>query len=92
MFDVRIEAGVVGTLLVNPRFYYHFEALKDTHFYEETNRIIYRVVKEILEDNSEDVSDFTVYYRIIGNKAYEREFTKRQPLRPFNRKLKKYTD
>ena len=76
MFDVRIEAGVVGTLLVNPRFYYHFEALKDTHFYEETNRIIYRVVKEILEDNSEDVSDFTVYYRIIGNKAYEREFTK----------------
>lgn len=76
MYDVRVEAGVVGTLLVNPRFYYHFEALKGKHFYEETNAVIFTVIKEILEDKSEDVSDFTVYLRISGNKAYERQFVK----------------
>ena len=75
-YDVRVEAGVVGTLLVNPRYYYHFEALKEKHFFEKTNAVIYAVVKEILEDSSEDVSDFTVYLRITGNKAYERQFLK----------------
>ena len=76
MYDVRVESGVVGTLLVNPRYFYHFEALKEKHFYEKTNAVIYAVVKEILEDSSEDVSDFTVYLRITGNKAYERQFLK----------------
>lgn len=76
MYDIRVEAGVVGTLLVNPRYYYHFEALKEKHFHEKTNAVVFTVVKEILDDNSEDVSDFSVYLRIVGNKAYEREFIK----------------
>ena len=76
MYDVRVESGVVGTLLVTTRYYYHFEALKEKHFHEKTNAVIYAVVKEILEDSSEDVSDFTVYLRITGNKAYERQFLK----------------
>ena len=76
MYDVRVEAGVVGTLIVNPRFYYHFEALKEKHFYEKTNAVIFAVIKDILDDNSEDVSDFSIFLRITGNKDYERQFLK----------------
>lgn len=76
MYDIRVESGIVGTLLNNPKFFYHFEALKGDHFYESTNGVIYQVIKEILEDSSEDVSDFSVYLRISGNKAYEEQFIK----------------
>ena len=76
MYDIKAEAGVVGTLLVNPRFYYHFEQLKPEYFYEKTNAVIFDVIKQILEDNSEDVSDFSVYLRISEKPSYEREFEK----------------
>lgn len=72
--DVRVEASVVGTLLRNPKFYYHFEALKPEHFSEKTNAIVFEVVKMILNDNSEDVSDFSVYLRIVSEPAFERQF------------------
>lgn len=74
MYDVRTEAGVIGTLLVHPRFYYHFEQLKPEYFYEKTNAVIFDVIKQILDDSSEDVSDFSVYLRIAGKPSYERQF------------------
>lgn len=76
MYDIKAEAGVVGTLLINPSYYYHFEMLKPQHFHDKLNAIIYDVVKDILDDNSEDVSDFSVYLRISNTKAFEKEFTK----------------
>ena len=76
MYDIKAEAGVVGTLLINPSYYYHFEMLKPQHFHDKPNAIIYDVVKDILDDNSEDVSDFSVYLRISNTKAFEKEFAK----------------
>lgn len=75
MHDVRTEAGIVGTLLLNPIYYYHFEMLKPKHFYEKTNAVIFDVITEILNDNSEDVSDFSVYLRIAEKTSYEKQFT-----------------
>lgn len=75
MYDVRTEAGVVGTLLMYPRFYYHFEMLKPEYFYEKTNAVVFDVIKQILNDNSEDVSDFSVYLRIAEKPSHEKQFT-----------------
>lgn len=74
MYDIRVEAGVVGTLLLHPKYYYHFEILKPKHFYEKTNAIIFDVIMQILNENSEDVSDFSVYLRIAEKKYYEKQF------------------
>lgn len=76
MYDVKAEAGVVGTLLIHPKYYYHFEQLKPQHFYDKLNAIVYDVIREILEDDSEDVSDFSIYLRISNVKAFEKEFVK----------------
>lgn len=89
MYDVKLEAGVVGTLLLNPSFYYHFEALKPSHFHDKINASIYYVISKILNDGALDVSDYAIYLRLSEDDSIIRLFEKEGvDLQDFISKLK----
>lgn len=89
MYDVKLEAGVVGTLLLNPSFYYHFEALKPNHFHDKINASIYYVISKILNDGALDVSDYAIYLRLSEDDSIIRLFEKEGvDLQDFISKLK----
>ena len=89
MYDVKIEAGVVGSLLNNPKFYYHFEALKPEHFYDKINAAIYHIICLIIDEGSMDVSDYSIYLRASSDERYEKLFIKENvDIQDFLTKLK----
>ena len=58
--DVSAEAGVVATLIHHPEFYYHAEELLPQHFSDETNRIVYTAITNIITAGSREIDAYNI--------------------------------
>lgn len=82
-FDISSEAGILATLVQNPDFVLHSEALSPSYFYKRENGAIYWAIQELYQKGIDKIDEFNIVTQINTNKgvkniveSYSKDFVK----------------
>jgi replicative DNA helicase len=74
--DTQAEAGIIATLIYNPRFVLHSDTLKHNHFYHGESACLYWSIGELVKQGVENIDQFNIEAIISSNDKIKGVFEK----------------
>lgn len=74
--DTQAEAGIISTLIYNPSYYLHSEQLKNIHFYNKDNAVLYWGISQLVKQGVENIDSINLTTVINSNEGMKNTFDK----------------
>jgi len=72
--DIQSEGGVIGTLLLHPKYILHTDYLLPDHFSGIENGCMYWAIKELVKDDIKNIDAYNIENKINQNSSIKAKF------------------
>ena len=68
LYDPQSESGIIASLIYNPEFFFHSDALKSNYFYNSDNGFLYYALGELAKKGVDKIDSYNILMMLNGRK------------------------